>query len=233
MSLPRVLLVEDERSHQLVIESALGGTYEMIVVSSAQEARRMLREGRFDLLLLDIILADGYGYDVCTFAKGLPQYRHTPVVFLTALADVQHKVHGFELGADDYVVKPCDPVELRARLDSKLKKYKEFESRDSFATGDLVFDFEKQMVNVKGDDGQDLDLTPLEFRLLTYLARNQSQALTREQILENVWGKTTHVMDRSVDTYIAALRRKLGSRSKYIKSVHGVGYRFVPTPDKP
>lgn len=227
----KILVVEDEISHQLIIKKALGEGFFVDVAGSVEEARLKLKAGQYDLFVLDIMLPDGEGYDVCTEIKMDSRYGHHPIIFLTSKEDINSKVLGFSLGADDYVVKPCNPIELKARVDSKLKKHRAVAAASSsMSFGDLQFEVERQSVLAKGPDGhpRGLDLTPLEFKLIYFLAKNADHALSRGQIISGVWGEQTNVLDRSVDTYVASLRKKLGSLSGYIKSIHGVGYKFNP-----
>jgi DNA-binding response OmpR family regulator len=231
VQLPKILIVEDEKAHQLIIQKCLSGFYDFVIASSVAEAREKIRSDRFELFLLDIMLGDGTGFDVLNDLRGLDKFRLTPVIFLTVREDLKSKLMGFSLGGDDYVIKPAEPLELRARIDAKLRKMSQVQDQATQAVislGELVLDTERQAVWVmQGDQKIALDLTPLEFRLLLFFGRNANEPLSRQKILNHVWGDTTHVLDRSVDSYVAALRRKLGTQGKCIKSVHGVGYRFV------
>ena len=229
MSLPKVLLVEDEEAHRLVIKKALQGHCDLIVAKTFQEGATQLETGDYELFILDIMLGDGDGFDLCARIRKMDKYRRTPVIFLTAKAEVSSKVLGFTLGADDYIVKPCDPSELRARLDSKIRWSRELQEGEKILVqGPFSFHIEMQRIDVeKNGQSETLEFTPLEFKLLYYLASHKDHILSRDQILDAVWGKTTNVLDRSVDTYIAALRRKLGPYKDVIKSVHGVGYKFT------
>lgn len=230
MSLNRILVVEDEKSHQLIIKKALDHQYDIDFASSYGEGLAKINSQKnYDLVLLDVLLPDGDGFELCAQMKMKERYSNTAVIFLSSKEEVKSKVLGFSLGADDYIVKPCDPLELRARVDSRIKKNKDLkQGANSLIEGDLYFELDKQMVSVKDGQGpsSSVDLTPLEFRLLYYLAKNKDIVMSRNQILEGVWGQGTHVLDRSVDTYIASLRRKLKLRGTYIRSIHGVGYKF-------
>lgn len=232
MSRNRLLVVEDDPSQRLVIQSILETECSLEIVGSIEVAKERILTQTFDFFLLDIMLEDGSGIELAQFIRSLKNHKITPIIFLTSRQDISTKVQGFELGADDYIVKPVDPQELKVRVRSRLKRHKDLAaSSESLQVGDLLFDLGTQRISSIATSTQpsvEMNLTPIEFKLLLYLARNQGSPLTREEILQHVWGKTTHVMDRSVDTYVATLRKKLGDRGSYIKSVHGVGYRFQP-----
>lgn len=230
--LPRLLVVEDERAHQLIIEKSLKGFYEFEIASSLKEAREMISSQAYDLFLLDIVLPDGTGFEVLSELRKSKPHQMTPVIFLTVREDLKSKLIGFSLGADDYMTKPPEPLELRARIDTRLRVVGDIQvltNKTVMRVGDMKLDTERLAVIIE-EGGQEvpLDLTPLEFRLLLFFVRNPDEPLSRQKILQGVWGDHTHVLDRSVDSYVATLRRKLGPRSNVIKSVHKVGYRLNP-----
>lgn len=229
---PKILIVEDDASQQLIISKALSANYQLSLVESFNKAAELIETVKdYQLFILDIMLPDGDGFELCAQVRMQEAYEQTPVIFLSSKDEVRSKVLGFSLGADDYIVKPCDPMELRARVESKIKKNQaKLRSQRSLTEGQLYFDLDRQSVyenGRSGAEGEKIDLTPLEFKLLYYLAKNKDIVYSRNQILEEVWGDQTHVLDRSVDTYVASLRKKLGGQSHYIKSVHGVGYKFT------
>jgi two-component system, OmpR family, phosphate regulon response regulator PhoB len=224
---PKILLVEDEVSHQLIISSALKKHFDVVVASNFDEAKIILYDNEFSLALLDIMLTQGTGYDVCEFIKSKQNMESMPIIFITSVQDVYAKVKGFELGADDYITKPCDPLELRARISSKIEKA---QHHGNVIFGGLIFDIETQTVSYKNIDQTDfnVDLTPIEFKLLYYLVKHKGQSVKREDLLSNIWGDETHVLERSVDTNVASIRKKLGQHfSQMLKSVHSVGYKMV------
>jgi DNA-binding response OmpR family regulator len=235
-SLPRLLVLEDERSHQLIIMKCLEGFYQVRVAGSIQEALAAIDvDSNIDLFLLDVMLPDGTGFDFLNEVRRREGHRLTPVIFLTVKDDTRSKLTGFSLGADDYVIKPAEPLELRARIDAKLRKMKEMRETSGAPLNGLIrlpgmtLDPGRQAVWLEmGETRQALELTSLEFRLLHFFVRHASQGLTRKKILSEVWGDNTHVLERSVDSYVATLRKKLGPVGEVIKSVHGVGYKFVP-----
>jgi DNA-binding response OmpR family regulator len=226
MKTPKILVVEDYKEHVDLIISSLGEGYNITWVATMADTMRAVDDGNFDLFLLDIMLPDGDGYQICTHLKAQAKTKDTPIIFLSSKKEVTDKVIGFSLGAEDYIVKPCAPLELKARVDSKLRHAVR---SDTLVLPGLQFNFLTQKVTLRDASGvHEIELTPREYKLLTFMAHNTDAVLSREQILKSVWGKSMHVSDRSIDTHVAALRKKLGSCSHYIKSVHGTGYRFVP-----
>lgn len=230
MSLPRVLVVEDEVAHSLIVKKALEKQFAVTVALGYNEGQKQIQAGEFDVVLLDIMLDEADGFQLCTQIKNSEHLKLKPIVFLTSRAEVSSKVIGFSLGADDYIVKPCDPEELRARVWAKFRRTQEMQKPGQpIKIADLIFHLERQTAEIEETPGHpvSLEFTPLEFKLLYFLASHKEQVLSRQLILENVWGKTINVLDRTVDTFIAALRKKLEERGRYIRSVHGVGYKFT------
>ncbi len=226
-----VLVVEDAPEFQIMIQRTLSQSgYRVTCVSTAAEAIRELELQSFDLVLLDIVLPDGDGYRVCSRMQNDERLRSVPVFFLTGRTDVYDKVMAFSLGADDYIVKPFDPVELRARVDARLAKRRLQQTvEDCIQKGDLKINLASQKATVVQKEGveTDLRLTPAEFKLLGFLARNEGKVCSRTQLLSAVWGRDVHVLDHNVYTHICALRRKLASKTSHIESVPRMGYRFV------
>lgn len=223
----RILLVEDDLGHQLLVKSALNSHFMIDAVRGKTEALALLSEQRYDLFLLDVMLEDGDGYGICSEIRRRPEFNGVPVIFLSSRDDVENKVMGLSLGADDYIVKPCNAQELLARVQSRIERYRSLsDGANHFIYGTLNFDLQHHRVRLV-DDTKIVDLTPLEFGLALFLAKGEGQPFTRQEIIKNVWGDGTNVSARSVDTYVASLRRKLGDyHGKQIRSVHGVGYLF-------
>jgi DNA-binding response OmpR family regulator len=230
-----LLVVEDSPDFQMMIQRVLNGpSFRLKCVETATDAINVLGRESFDLVLLDIVLPDGDGYRVCTHMQKEERMRNTPVFFLTGKTDVYDKVLAFSLGADDYIVKPFDPLELKARIEAKLNKKKIKDSdaeafTETFRRGRLKINLGFQKAFVLDDDGKenDLRLTPAEFKLLHYLIRNEGKLCSRSQLLSAIWGQDVHVLDHNVYTHICALRRKLADQSEYIESVPRLGYRFL------
>ncbi|HEX4923945.1 MAG TPA: response regulator transcription factor [Bdellovibrionales bacterium] len=224
----RILLVEDSPEAQKLVTSCLGQAYDLVAASTCAEATSLIRNGQYDLILLDVMLPDGDGYQLCSLIQNNESTRDIPIIFLTAKDSLPNKVMGFSLGADDYIVKPFDPLELRARVEAKLRRIsRKKEASEIIQKGDIQVNIPFQRAYLL-ENGQkrDLGLTPIEFRLLLYFVQRLDQVLTREQLLLAVWGDDIHVSDRSIDTHVSKLRKKLSPKSDYIQSIYGTGYVF-------
>ncbi len=183
---------------------------------------RFLQKDRPDLILLDLMLPDIDGLDVCRYLRKTEDLASIPVIMLTARADESDKVLGLGLGADDYVTKPFSVKELVARIQAVLRRNEAREAPRKIVLGPLALDLEKHEVTV---DGRAIDLTATEFRILQLLASRRGRVFTRDQILDNLWGHEKAVVDRTVDVHIRNLREKLGPAAGLIKNVRGVGYK--------
>jgi two-component system phosphate regulon response regulator PhoB/two-component system alkaline phosphatase synthesis response regulator PhoP len=178
-----------------------------------------------DLLILDLMLPDADGFEICKYMKGDERLSSIPIVMLTAKAEETDKILGLELGADDYVTKPFSPKELVARVKAVLRRQqKGEEAKKQIRVGEiLAIDLEKYQVKV---NGKPADLTSTEFRILKLLSSKRGWVFTRDQILDYLWGNEKAVLDRTVDVHIRNLRSKLGPARRYIKNVRGVGYKL-------
>ena len=227
-----ILVIEDEPDIRRNLEYNLGREgFNASSVGSLDEADEKLKSKKFDLILLDLMLPDGSGLDLCKKIKSNSETEATPVVILTAKDDEVDRVVGFELGADDYVTKPFSVRELILRVkailkrsDTKTKEVVEVERQ----FGDLKIDVDSHEVHV---DSKLIELTALEFRLLKELVDKRGRVQSRDQLLSEVWGYNAEVTTRTVDTHIKRLREKLGSMGKYVQTIRGVGYKFSRTPD--
>jgi DNA-binding response OmpR family regulator len=219
----RILVVEDEPGIALGLEDDLTlEGYAVEVLHDGLAASKRARETPFDLIVLDVMLPGKDGFEVCRELR-----RHgiqTPILMLTARAQESEKVVGFEVGADDYVVKPFGPRELRARIAALLRRSRGAAAPATTRIGDAEVDFDRAQIR-RGDAV--MPLTPLEFRLLRVLIRARGRILTREQLIAEAWGTNTFVIDRVVDNHIGSLRRKIepdASEPRYLRNVRGIGY---------
>ena len=220
-----ILVVEDSADARELIRCALGEDYELSLAASLAQAREWLRRQTPDLILLDLRLPDGMGFELCAELQAHATTCNIPLVFLTSIGETPSKVMAFSLGADDYVEKPFVPEELLARVARRLRKPRE--SARAIATiGSLRVDPARFRATLAADAGiRVLDLTPHEFRLLFELASRGGEVATRAELLEAVWGGTS-VSERTLNTHIWNLRRKLGGQAPRIEAVRGVGYRL-------
>jgi two-component system alkaline phosphatase synthesis response regulator PhoP len=220
----RILLVEDERLLAMALEDDLRiEGYDVEVQADGESACRRAREAAYDLIILDVMLPGKDGFEVLRDLRraGL----RTPIIMLTAKTQESDKVLGLELGADDYVTKPFGPRELRARVKALLRRASG-EPIEIYCFGDAEVDFTRGELR---RSGQSIDMTPREFKLLCAFVRNRGRALTRERLLDEVWGHATFVNDRTVDTHVTNLRKKIEpdpEHPRYVISLRGVGYRF-------
>jgi Response regulators consisting of a CheY-like receiver domain and a winged-helix DNA-binding domain len=216
----RILVVDDEEMiRKLISKYASFEGYEVIEASGGLDAISISADKDFDIIILDIMMPDLDGFSVC---REIRKTKSTPVIMLSARGEEYDKIHGFEIGVDDYVVKPFSPKELMMRVTAILKRTQNI-SGDIIEMDGLKIDFAGRIVSV---DGKVIELTPKEYDLLVYMMKNKGIALTREKLLNNVWGYDFYGDDRTLDTHIKLLRKNLGDYSNRIVTLRGVGYRF-------
>ena len=227
----RILVIEDETDIQQVLDYNLRQKgHKVFIAGSGEEGLRLAREKKPDLVLLDLMLPDMPGTDICKQIKADPTMKGTQVVMLTAKGEEIDRVLGFELGADDYVVKPFSVRELLLRVAAILRRSQGEEvPADTFSFGRLRVD--RSAHRVWADD-QEIELTALEFKLLVTLYDRKNRVQTRAVLLSDVWGIEADITTRTVDTHVKRLREKLGEAGSYIETVRGVGYRFADNPDE-
>jgi DNA-binding response OmpR family regulator len=223
----RILLVDDEQSIQTLLSYPLRKDgYHVTSALDGSEALRRFEEGRFDLVILDVMLPRMGGVEVC---RQLRSRSQVPIIMLTAKGSETDKVAGLEVGADDYITKPFSMREFRSRVKAALRRSRmvgKAEEGGTIDTGELMIDFDRRMVTL-GDE--EVRVTYVEFEILGALARSPGRVLTRETLLEHVWGDSDYRDPRTVDVHIRHLREKLEKDAKepeYLFTVRGVGYRF-------
>jgi len=224
----RVLIVEDEHDIAGLIKHTLErtGDTEAQVVGSGDAALKAVAEEPPDLIILDLNLPVVSGVEVCRILRSRSDARHVPIIMLTARTTEDDRVTGLELGADDYVTKPFSLRELSARVRAVLRRSTPKDDRPllSYRGSNLTADFEAVSVVANGEP---LRLTRREFELLRYLVQNKNRVVSRDRLLERVWGYDRSVETRSVDVHVGRLRNKLGEAARQIETVIGLGYRFV------
>lgn len=217
----KVLIVDDEEGIRKVIkEYCSNENYETDESNNGKDALDKLKTNDYDLLILDIMMPIMDGF---TMLKELPEERHIPTIVLSARGEEYDKLSGFDLGIDDYVTKPFSPKELIARIKAIQKRINK-DLNDIYKYKELEINFPSHTVKIKN---KELDLTPKEFDILTYLIKNKNIAISREQLLSNVWGYDFYGDDRTVDTHIKMLRNSLLEYRDNIITVRGIGYKYV------
>ena len=220
----RILVVEDEPGIALALQTDLRlEGYEVEVAEDGETASQRARDEPFDLILLDIMLPGKDGFAVCREVRSAGV--KAPILMLTAKAQEAEKVLGLDLGADDYVTKPFSALELRARIKALLRRTEDA-TPDVQRFDDLEIDFGRFELR---RDGQPIPVTPLEFKILAALVKQPGRVVSRDHLLDLVWGENTYVSDRVIDNHVANLRKKLEDdpkKPRYVISVRGVGYRF-------
>lgn len=226
----RILVVEDEQDlRQVLAYNLRQAGHEPVLAPNGEEGLRLAREHKPDLVLLDLMLPDISGTEVCKSLKDHPTTRAIPVVMVTARGEEIDRVVGFELGADDYIVKPFSVRELLLRVQAILRRGRpeEREAEALLEFGCLRVDREAHRVWVEGTE---IELTALEFKLLVTLYERRNRVQTRAALLDDVWGIQADITTRTVDTHVKRLREKLDRARDYVETVRGVGYRFVDSP---
>ncbi len=225
----RVLLIEDEPSLTLTLEDRLSAEgYEVATEADGLLGYERACREDFDLLLLDLHLPGKNGLDICRDLRR--EGRDLPILMLTARGQVIDKVVGLRLGADDYLAKPFDMMELLARLEALLRRGRggQASTASVFSFGDVQADFEAAEVS-KG--GQVIELSALEMRLLRYFLERRGKVVSRDELLDKVWGYDSTSMTRTVDVHVSSLRQKIedqAAKPRHLVTVHGQGYKFVP-----
>ena len=217
------MVVDDEfRIRQIIRKYAEFEGYEVEEAVDGMEAIRICRQKDFDLIIMDVMMPELDGFSA---VREIRKNDPVPVIMLSARGEEYDRIHGFEIGVDDYVVKPFSPRELMMRVSAVLKRSGGLpDSAEEVVTlGDLQVNFTARRVTV---EGRELDLSPKEYDLLFYMVRNRGIALTREKLISDVWGYDFFGDDRTLDTHIKLLRKQLGPCADRITTLRGVGYRF-------
>lgn len=218
-----LLIVDDEqRIRELIRKYAVFEGYEVDEAADGMQAVEKCRARRYDLVIMDVMMPELDGFSAC---REIRKFSSVPIIILSARGEEYDKIHGFEFGIDDYVVKPFSPRELMMRVAAILKRGGACvpEAKEVYKNGGLTVDFTGRLVTV---DGVRVELSPREYDLLFFLVKNRGIALSREKLLNEVWGYDFFGDDRTIDTHIKQLRKVLGPYSKCISTLRGVGYRF-------
>lgn len=226
----KLLVVDDEEKIRLIIKKyAEFEGHEVKEAEDGMQAVLICKEEDFDLIIMDVMMPELDGFSAC---KEIKKFKQIPIIMLSARGEEYDKIHGFELGIDDYVVKPFSPRELMMRVKAVLARgistgqnsgSPADANRDIYVSEGLSVDFTARIVTI---DGEKATMTPKEYDLLFYMVRNRGIALTREKLITEVWGYDYYGDDRTLDTHVKLLRNSLGAYRKFLVTLRGVGYRF-------
>ena len=217
----RILVVDDEeRIRQMIKKYANFEGHEVVKAADGMEAVKLCKEQDFDIVIMDVMMPELDGFSAC---REIRKFKNVPMLMLSARGEEYDKIHGFELGIDDYVVKPFSPKELMMRVAAIVKRSSGETQKEVLSFEGLTVDFTGRLVYV---DGEKVDMSPKEYDLFFYMVKNRGIALTREKLISDVWGYDFYGDDRTLDTHIKLLRKTLGPYSKFIVTLRGVGYRF-------
>jgi len=229
--MPKTILVVDDEEDilQLLRYNLEKEGYSVKTAANGAQALEIAEKGPLDLVLLDVMMPEVDGFDVCRKLRATPLHAVTPIVFLTARVGELDQILGLELGADDYMQKPISPRVLVARVKSVLRRSAEAVKTETLVmpemlnVGELEINRQNYTVRVQG---REAFFPKKEFELLAFLASNRGKVFSRETLLNKIWGENVYVVDRTVDVHISKIREKLGTEGELIETVKGVGYRF-------
>ncbi len=218
----KILVVDDEKMiRELIKKYATFEGHEVVEAEDGMVAIEKCKNEEFDLIIMDVMMPELDGFSAC---KEIKKFTSTPVIMLSARGEEYDRIHGFEIGVDDYVVKPFSPKELMMRAEVVAKRGKTpIIPKNIVNFEGLKVDFDARLVSI---DGNNVEMTPKEYELFFYLVKNRGIALSRENLISNVWGYDYYGDDRTLDTHIKLIRKSLGEYSRYISTLRGVGYRF-------
>jgi two-component system phosphate regulon response regulator PhoB len=223
----KILIVDDEADvTELVSYHLKAKGYQVQTTNNPNTSLGVARTFLPDLVILDVMMPDLNGIQICRLLRADPQLKNVPVIFLTAKAEESDRIQGLETGADDYICKPFSTKELVLRVSTVLRRVTEVEVEDAkkLQAGEIVIDVERHQALISG---KPVELTATEFKLLRLLMERRGRVQTREHLLLNVWNYETEIETRTVDTHVRRLREKLGGEADWIETIRGVGYRLA------
>lgn len=225
MANEKILIVEDDKNMSKLVKYNLEKAgFETVLAENGRKALEIAEKTPIDLVILDIMLPEVDGLEVCKRIRNKDALGRLPIIMLTAKGEEVDRVLGFELGADDYMVKPFSPRELVLRVKAILKRGKPpVEKKDRISAEGILIDIPRHKVTV---GGKEIELTLMEFNLLLTLVERRGRVQSRERLLSDVWGIESEVTTRTIDTHVKRLRQKLGKSGKYIETIRGLGYKF-------
>ena len=217
----KVLIVDDEKGiRELMAKYCQLEGYTYGEAGDGLEAIEKAKQGGYDIIVMDVMMPELDGFSA---VREIRKFSKIPIIMLSARTETYDKIHGFEIGADDYISKPFSPKELMLRINAVMSRSSSQPVAEVFESGKLKVDFTARIVYV---DGKPVDLSPKEYELLFFMVKNKGIALSREKLLNEVWGYDFYGDDRTLDTHIKLLRKSLGVCAEYIVTLRGMGYRF-------
>lgn len=228
-----ILVVDDSPEMCELIASAFTRLpVKVTTVQSIVEAKNLITLNEYGMFVVDLTFPDGDGYSLINSIRNMSNHKLTPIVIVSGSTDIPAKLSAFSIGADDFITKPFHPLEFKARMESKVKKIiASSVGEEVIRLCCLQLHISKQTVEVS-DTKETISLSPREFRLLAFLAKHVDNIYSRQQILDHIWGNEVYVNDRTIDTHIYFIRKKLGQYAKFIESVAGEGYRATCNPSQ-
>lgn len=225
-----ILCVEDSEDERMLLRAGLSG-YNVTFAASLKAGLQAVDRAHFSLILLDLQLPDGNGLDLLAAARGMDKYVNTPIVMLTSNREFAQKSAAFGLGADGYLEKPCDPREVKLRVEAMIRRFEQLhQEKEMIRIGELLLDVQGQTLK-RLSDSTFIHLTSLEFRILFALSKKPGRVFTRDSLIETAWGGGVAVEARTVDSHIANIRRKIGKAGVVIETVVGSGYKIFSSAD--
>ncbi len=224
-----ILCIEDSEEVKIILRQILSPQHDFIQVATLKQAELAIASSEIDLILLDIQLPDGDGLRFCSALKNSVETKHIPIIILSGSTSIQEKVIGFELGIEDYISKPFDAVDVKIRVNARVRKAEKSKSeRTKLATDKVQVDLLNQKVIIEHSGiSQSVDFSPIEFRIFSYLMKNREQVKSREKIINFAWGNNFSLSDRTVDSHISRIRKKILGSDCTIEAVAGTGYRLT------
>ncbi len=224
----KILIIEDEADIALLLKAQIESQgYQAEIAYSGLIAKDIISVDKtFDLFLVDWMLPNLTGIEVCKFIRSDSSTKDIPIIMVTALTQAENIIEGLDAGADDYITKPFDMDILLARIRAQLRRKEKPTNPDIIKVEDLSIDLGRCCVKILNDE---INLTHTEFRILSLLATESGKVFTREQLIKTIIGEDVHVTNRTIDTHVAGLRKKLGSYSDVVRTIRGIGYRFIDT----
>lgn len=224
-----ILCIDDTPEVQIMVRRTFSPSANVISAETLHDGYEKISKNHIDLILLDLTLPDGEGFQFFNKIKEDSSYTEIPIIILSAKNKIQDKVMGFHLGAEDYIVKPFDPAELKIRVETRIKRNQVAKDHESiFIIGNMSINHLEQKTIIQKDNTDHvIELTTTEFKILSYLCKHKDQVISREQIINSAWKHGFNVSDRTIDSHISRIRKKIADSDHNIQAIQGVGYKIA------